>query len=229
MPPRTPPRRAIAVDLAILTVRERQLQVLVVERGKEPFLGALALPGGFLEPGENLDQAAHRELAEETGLDANTLHIEQLASYGDPDRDPRSVVSVCYVALMPDLPLPTAGGDARRARWTAVQPLLDNPAALAFDHHVLLTDAVERARGKLEYTTLATAFCPPTFTVADLRQVYETVWNTRLDPANFHRKVTRAEGFLLPTTKTAASQGGRPGKLYHAGKATQLYPPLLRD
>lgn len=223
------PQSAVAVDLAVLTVRDEALQVLVVERGKPPYVGVLALPGGFVEADEDLDQAAARELAEETGLDAESLHIEQVRTYGAPDRDPRGrVVSVCYMALMPDLPLPTAGGDANDAHWTPAQPILDEPARLAFDHHRLLADAVDRARDRLSVTTLATAFCPPQFTIAQLRAVYEIVWGAPLDPANFHRKVTGVPGFLVPTGTTIRT-GGRPANLYRAGTATRLHPALLRE
>jgi 8-oxo-dGTP diphosphatase len=221
---------SVAVDLSILTVREQGLQVLVVERGTPPYLGACALPGGFVEAAEDLDQAARRELLEETGLDAAGLHIEQVGTYGDPRRDPRGrVFSVSYMALMPDLPMPTAGGDARAARWTPVADLLADPESLAFDHHMLLTDAVERARGKLEYTNLGAAFCPPYFTIAELRQVYEAVWGTVLDPANFHRKVTGVTGFLIPTGEKTQRGSGRPAALYRRGRATILHPAILRN
>ncbi|WP_290059641.1 NUDIX hydrolase [Amycolatopsis solani] len=224
------PFSAVAVDLAVFTVRERALHVLVVERATEPFAGRFALPGGFLEAGEDLDQAAHRELAEETGLDTGRLHIRQLRSYGDPDRDPRGrVVSVCYVALMPDLPLPVAGGDARAAHWIPVATLQEPARGLAFDHHRLLADAVEHARDTLSHTTLAAAFCPQEFTVGKLREIYEIVWGTRLDPANFHRKVTNVPGFLVPTGGKAAGTGGRPAALYRVGSATRLHPAILRD
>jgi 8-oxo-dGTP diphosphatase len=221
---------AVAVDLAVLTVRARCLHVLVVVRAKWPYQGRLALPGGFLEPGEDLDQAAHRELAEETGFDAADLNVHQLRSYGAPDRDPRGrVVSVCYVALMPDLPLPIAGGDARDAHWAPAERLLAEPDQLAFDHHCLLTDAVEHARDRLSYTTLATTFCPPEFTIAQLREVYEIVWGTQLDPSNFHRKVTGASGYLVPAGGRTAGTGGRPAMLYRAGPATRLHPAILRE
>jgi len=223
------PHTAVAVDLAILTVRKQCLQVLVVERGTRPYLGACALPGGLVEVDEDLDQAAWRELLEETGLDAAGLHIEQVGSYGDPRRDPRGrVFSVCYVALMPDLPMPTAGGDARAARWTPVADLLADPESLAFDHHRLLTDAAERAHGKLEYTNLGATFCPPEFTIAELRQVYEAVWGTVIDPANFHRKVTSVEDFLVPTGEKTQRGGGRPAALYRRGPALILHPAILR-
>jgi 8-oxo-dGTP diphosphatase len=221
---------AVAVDLVVLTLREHALHVLVVERATSPFEGKLALPGGFLEEGEDLDQAAYRELAEETGLNPARLHVRQFRSYGAPDRDPRGrVVSVAYIALMSDLPMPTAGGDARAARWAPVDDLLITPGSLAFDHHHVLDDAVESARDQLSHTTVAATFCPPEFTISQLREVYETVWGVQLDPSNFYRKVTRSAGFLIPTDDKAPSVGGRRATLYRAGQATLLHPALLRD
>src|SRR5262245_448175 len=107
----------LTVDLAILTVREGRLQALVIERGNEPYRGQDALPGGFLRAKEDLREAAIRELAEETSLNGGALHLELLSTYGAPDRDPRSrVVSVAYLAIAPDLPIPAGGSDARSAR-----------------------------------------------------------------------------------------------------------------
>jgi 8-oxo-dGTP diphosphatase len=217
----------LAVDLAILTVRENLLQVLVVERGNEPFRGRAALPGGFLRADEDLREAAERELAEETGLDGRRLHLEQLAAYGAPDRDPRGrVVSVSYLALAPDLPVPVAGSDASGASWAPVDQVR---GALAFDHGCILDDAVERARTRLEFTTLAAAFCAREFTITDLRTVYEVVWNTPLDPRNFSRKVSHTDGFVLPTGTMRAPETGRPAALYRRGPARALNPPLLRN
>ncbi len=224
----TIPTVAIAVDLAVLTVQSEQLQILLVRRGVEPFLGTLALPGGFLASAdEDLDAAAARELAEETGLASEQLHLEQLRTYGAPDRDPRRrVVTVCYLALVPDLPLPVAGGDAQAATWVPVE--LKHRRSLAFDHANIVADAVERARSKLEYTNLATAFCGSVFTVTELRKVYEIVWGQQLDPRNFHRKVTSVENFLEPTGEQTTKNGGRPAMLYRRGSAAMLYPPILR-
>ncbi|MEV4598011.1 NUDIX domain-containing protein [Amycolatopsis sp. NPDC049253] len=221
------PPSAVTVDLVVLTITGEQLCVLLVRRGIEPFRDAWALPGGFVRADEDLDTAARRELAEETGLAPGTVHIEQLAGYGDPGRDPRlRVVTIAYLALAPDLPAPQAGTDAAEARWTPVTSL--DPATLAFDHAKIFADGLERARAKLEYTPLAAAFCPPEFTVAELRRVYELVWDARLDPRNFHRKVTGAEGLLEPVGTTTTRDGGRPARLYRRGLAELLSPPMLR-
>ncbi|MGH2690649.1 MAG: NUDIX hydrolase [Actinomycetota bacterium] len=224
------PNALVAVDLVVLTVRDGELCAVTIRRGIPPYAGRWALRGGFVLPRESLLEAAERELAEETALDGAAIHLEQLATYGDPDRDPRGrVISVAHLALAPDLPLPRAGTDAAAARWTPVGMLLGSRRRLAFDHHRILADGVERARAKLEYTPLAASFCPPEFTVAELRRVYEAVWGARLDPRNFHRKVTGTEGFVVPTGRSTTRDGGRPAQLYRKGPAPTLYPPLLRS
>lgn len=225
------PKVAVAVDLAVLTVRDDQLQILLVERAINPFRGMLALPGGFIaSKEEELDDAAARELAEETGFEAGQLHLEQMRTYGAPDRDPRGrVVTVCYLAVVPNLPLPTAGGDARAARWMPVDTVLTDGTATAFDHRSIIADAVERARSKLEYTTLGAAFCTTPFTVSELRHVYETVWGHKLDPRNFHRKITGVNGFLVATGERTTRDGGRPAALYRRGPAQLMHPPILRS
>jgi 8-oxo-dGTP diphosphatase len=258
------PPFAVTVDLVVLTVREGVLCALLIQRGEQPHLGRSALPGGFVRIDEDLDVAARRELFEETGLARLPVHLEQLATYGAVGRDPRMrVVSVAYLALAPDLPVPQAGGDAACAAWVPVAEVLpelfpvqpgaghgevadlassgvlsapravaghegSGQAALAFDHVAILTDGVERARSKLEYSPLAAAFCPTEFTVGELRRVYEAVWGVTLDARNFHRKVTGTTGFLLPVGRATVRQGGRPAQLFHRGPATLLNPPMLR-
>lgn len=219
---------SVTVDLVILTVREEQLQVLMVERGNEPFRGRLALPGGYLRGEETLDETALRELREETNLDGSDLHLEQLRTYSDPERDPRGrVITAAYLALGPDLPEPVAGTDAREAYWVPVRAV--KKGTLAFDHDAILRDGLERARAKLEYTSVATVFCQKPFTISELRRVYEIIWGTTLDPSNFRRKLAKAEGFLVPTGEFRVPPTGRPAALYRPGPATLLMPPFLRQ
>ncbi|MFI5912478.1 NUDIX domain-containing protein [Dactylosporangium sp. NPDC051541] len=216
---------AVTVDLVMLTVREDALCALLIRRAIPPFESSWALPGGFVQETEDLPEAAIRELSEETGIHQEAAHLEQLATYGTPSRDPRArVVTVAYLALLPAAPTPRAGTDAAEAKWL---PISDLPP-LAFDHAKILEDGVERARSKLEYSSLATAFCPPEFTIADLRAVYEAVWSAPLDPRNFHRKATTTPDFVLPTGRSTTGDRGRPAQLYTKGPATVLHPPLLR-
>ena len=220
---------SVAVDLVVLTVRDGQLQVLLISRGVEPFKGRLALPGGFVLQDEDLLDAAERELAEETGVIDLRVHLEQLGTYGRLNRDPRGrVLAVAHLALVPEVGALVAVSDAAAARWMPIAPLLAAPRKLAFDHHQILSDGVERARAKLEYSPLATAFCPDEFTINELRQIYEAVWGTELDPRNFHRKVTGTPGFVEPTGETTTRQGGRPAQLYRRGTAALLHPAMLR-
>ncbi|HEY8480750.1 MAG TPA: NUDIX hydrolase [Spirillospora sp.] len=245
---------AVTVDVVALTIRDGALHVLLVRRGGPPFAGMWALPGGFVQAGgplqgsdaEDLPDAAVRELAEETGLSAEggvlgRVHLEQLATYGSPGRDPRMrVISVAYLAFAPELPDPEAGGDAAEAAWVPVDALgltesgdqrPGTTRRLAFDHARILSDGLERARAKLEYTPLATAFCGPEFTIPELRAVYEAVWGEELHAGNFHRKVLSVPGFVESTGTTADRAGRRGGpkpRLYRAGDARLLHPPLLR-
>lgn len=219
----------VTVDIVVLTIRDDRLCALVVERGGEPFQGRWALPGGFVEPDEGLYDAARRELEEETGVGVGATRLEQLASYGDPGRDPRGrIVSVAWLAVVPQRVEPTAGSDAAGAAWKPVSSLLRR-GKLAFDHRQILADGVERARSKLEYTALAAAFVDEEFTIAELRRVYEVVWGLGLDPGNFHRKVTRA-GVLEATGRNVQRGPGRPAALYrHVRGADELNPPLTRS
>lgn len=239
---------AVTVDIVALTIRDGGLHVLLIRRGQPPYAGRWALPGGFVRArdDEDLYQAAVRELAEETGLNAKDGdlergHLEQLGTYGDPGRDPRMrVVSVAYLAFAPELPEPEAGSDAAAAEYVPIASLGLTGASgqppgttrrLAFDHARILSDGLERARGKLEYTSLATKFCAPEFTIPELRAVYEAVWGEELHAGNFHRKVLSVPGFVEGTGETTdrgERRGGPKPRLYRAGDARLLHPALLR-
>lgn len=232
----SPPQRpaqlstaAVAVDVALLTVRDDALQILLVQPHAPGTEGNWALPGGRVRDDENLDQAATRFLQDMAGIEAPATHLEQLRTYGEPERDPRArVVSVAYLALTP-----TAGPprDPDRARFVPVEDLgRDDALELAFDHDRIVPDALERARAKLEYTALATAFVPEPFTLGELRRVYELVWGVELDSRNFRRKVLSSSHFVEATDETAppGPEGGRPARLYRRGIATLLHPAMLR-
>jgi 8-oxo-dGTP diphosphatase len=230
--PRAFPPVAVTVDMVVLTVVADDLQVLLVERGAEPFRGRWALPGGFIREDESLDEAASRELLEETGLNV-APYLEQFRAYGNPGRDPRMrVVTVVYLAFVPNVGTITAGTDARRAALVSVRRALETGTRkkLAFDHRTLLQDAVEKARSLLETTSVATAFVDSPFTLSELRTVYETVWGQPLDPGNFRRKVLSTPGFVIATGRQArpGAEGGKPPDLYRPGKMTGLNPAFRR-
>jgi 8-oxo-dGTP diphosphatase len=224
---------AIAVDVVLLTIHQGELSVLLVDPRGSPAQGAAravssaqgaarALPGALVGRDEGLDAAARRALADAAGvvdLPAGT-HLEQLRTYGDSTRGPGiRVVSVAYVAMVPELVAPEP------ARFWPVA----RPPQLVLDQLCVLGDAVERARAKLEYSPLATAFCREPFTLADLRRIYEAVWGVPLDVPNFRRKVLTTPGLVEPVGRTAAPPGGgRPGALYRRGSAALLHPAMLR-
>jgi len=137
------------------------------------------------------------------------------------------IITVAHLAMLPGIADPVAGADAGAARLWEV----GNAPRLAFDHDLILKDGLDRARSKLEYTSLAVAFCGRTFTLGALRRVYELVWGVGLDPANFRRKVLGTKGFVVPAGKLSkpGRGGGRPAALYQAGKATNLHPAILRS
>lgn len=219
------PPFAVTADVVILTVRPPQVQVLLVERDADPYGGKWALPGGFVQPGQSLLDAAQFKLQDKTGLALESTHLEQLASFGAPDRDPRMrVVSVAWLALVADPTEPVAGTESRDAAWVDVA----SHAGLAFDHDQILAAGMERARNRIEYTTLATTFCSDEFTMGELRAVYETLWGQQLDPANFNRKVLASSGFVEATGDVVAQPKGRPAKTYRRGPAETLSPPLHR-
>ena len=235
LPPDYDPSRfpafAVTVDIVILTMSAGTLHILLVRRGETPFKGMWAIPGGFKRPIETLDQAASRELSEETGVDAVGL-LSQFGAYGDPGRDPRmNVVTVAYVAVLRDVGAVLAGTDAAEAALVPVADVLDGRIELAFDHLRIARDAIERVRVELEVSGIATAFVGATFTLAELRAVYEAVWGVQLDAANFRRSVAVEDGWVIPTGRRVipGPSGGRPAELYRAGDAWDHGGPIHRS
>jgi 8-oxo-dGTP diphosphatase len=224
------PAFAVTVDIVILTMADGVVKVLLVRRGQAPFEGMWAIPGGFKLPTETLDEAARRELAEETGVDATSL-LTQFGAYGDPGRDPRmNVVTVGYLAVLRDVGTVIAGTDAAEAALIPVADVLAGRVELAFDHLRLVRDAIARVRTDLEVTGVATAFVGPTFTLAELRAVYEAIWGVHLDGANFRRSVVAETGWVIPTGRRArpGAAGGKPAELFKAGRAWKHGGPIRR-
>ncbi len=177
------PRPMVTVDAVIFAISDLILDVLVIKRGNAPFAGSWALPGGFVEIDEGLDDAAARELEEETGL-AN-VHLEQFYTFGNPGRDPRGrSISVAYIGLTeaPDNSI-RAADDAAEARWFPV----DNLPELAFDHEGIIKCALARLRTDAKHLVVGRHLLSEPFRIRDLQDVHEGVLGQRLDTAEFER------------------------------------------
>jgi len=203
------PRPAVSVDIVIFTIRDGQLELLLIRRGGAPYRGMWALPGGFVEMEEGLEQAARRELEEETGVGG--LRLEQLHTFGRPDRDPRErVITVAYYAALPPERLQLrAASDAEAAEWFNLEAL----PPLAFDHAEILAMARQRLQAGLENSPIAFEFLPAEFTLAELQSVYEIVRGEPLDKRNFRKRVL-ALGVLEESGGERRNGAHRPAKLY---------------
>ncbi|HLX83921.1 MAG TPA: NUDIX domain-containing protein [Terriglobales bacterium] len=197
----------VTVDIVIFTIQSGSLKVLLVKRAAAPFQGQFAIPGGFVLDGENLDQAALRELREETGV--ADVYLEQLYSFGDVERDPRGrIVTVAYFALISTGRPLRAGTDASEADWWPI----DRLPSLAFDHDKILAYALERLRNKLEYTTVGFQLLPEKFTMTELQEIYEAILGKKLDKRNFRRKLALLK--ILKALPEYRRGGQRPARLY---------------
>lgn len=201
----------VTVDIVLFTIRERQLHVLLIRRLALPFRGGYALPGGFVAENESLDEAAARELCEETGV--KKVYLEQLYTFGAPGRDPRGrVVTIAYYALVPNIQTLHSGTDATDAAWFPV----DDLPKLAFDHREIIDYACNRIRNKLNYTNVGFELLPDKFTLTELQSVHEAISGESLDKRNFRRKILQ-QGIVKPT-KERQSSDGRPAQLYRFSK-----------
>jgi 8-oxo-dGTP diphosphatase len=220
------PRPSVTVDIVVFSLQDQQLQLLLVRRGETPFKDKWALPGGFVEMDESLEEAALRELQEETGI--GEAYLEQLYTYGEPDRDPRGrVITIAYFALIPaDASIRAEGGDdVAEAKWF---PLGDLPA-LAFDHFEIVEYALRRLRYKLEYSAVGFELLPESFTLTEIQRTYELILGEKLDKRNFRRRIQQAG--IIEATPHMRTGEGRPARLYRYRddavaevKARRLFP-----
>jgi len=219
-------RPAVSVDVVIFSLREGDLKVLLIRRAAPPFKGKWAIPGGFVRANESLEEAALRELEEETGV--QEVYLEQLYTFGEPKRDPRGrIITVAYFALVVDDVSTHAGAEASETQWHSMHALPE----LAFDHAEILKYALQRLRYKLEYTAVGFELLPNEFTLTELQTAYEIVLGETLDKRNFRRRIQDAE-VLSETNRYREGDGqGRPAKLYRYKKnattevkARRLFP-----
>lgn len=218
-------RPSVTTDIVIFTVRDRRLQVLLIERKEWPFAGQWALPGGFVRPDETLDEAARRELREETGV--GDVYLQQLSAFGNPGRDPRTrVITVAYTALIPsDTVTLRAETDAADARWF---PVNDLPRPLAFDHEHILGCALDALRERLDTRSqVVRGLLPARFTLTQMQEIYETLLGGSLDKRNFRKWVTTV-GMVTPTDQEARGPH-RPALLYEFAPRVSTHGPGLKS
>lgn len=208
------PRAALTVDCVVFGFDEGDLKLLLIQRDLQPFEGKWALPGGFVRVEESLEEAARRELQEETGV--SKVYLEQLFTFGQPDRDPRErVVTVAYYALVKlSGHSVKAATDARNAAWFDVCDL----PRLAFDHDEIIEAALLRLKGKVQYEPIGFELLPPKFTLTQLQHLYETILETPLDKRNFRKKILSMD-LLLETDEIEQDVAHRAARLYRFDEA----------
>ncbi len=247
----------VAVDVVLARIERGELRILLQQRPRPPFQGMWALPGGVIMEAEGLEDAAGRIVREVAEIEKPLRHLEQVGAYGSPRRDPRTrVVTIGYWAIPPwpddadEDAAEDAGEDAARA--SSLDPPAQSPASppppyrefvpvpeiesgrlrIAFDHARIIVDALKRIRLTLESTMVARRFCPDRFTISQLRNVYEAIWGTTLDPGNFQRKVLQSKDFIAPVAQwnTPGRKGGRPARLWRApNERSELVKPFPRS
>lgn len=203
----------ITLDLAIFTVNKNKLKVLLTKRAEQPFLGEWSMPGGFLRKDEALEDAAYRVLTEKTGV--KNVYMEQLYTFGDPKRDPRSrVITVAYIALIPWEHLNQPESEKiSDLTWASV----DSLPKLAFDHKMILDYAIKRLRAKTSYSNIVYGLLPKSFRLSELQNIYEIIINDKLDKRNFRKRML-ATGLLRETGKKYQTGAHRPALLYQFKK-----------
>ena len=208
----------VAVDAVVFTIVDNDLKILLIRRKYPPFKGKYALPGGFVEQNENLEQAVQRELEEETNV--RNIFLKQLSTYGDVDRDPRGrVLSVAFLALISSDRKLRASTDAMAAQWHSIRKI----PALAFDHKKIVDEALQELRYQVQTTNIAFQILPKKFTLTQLQQLYEAVLEKELDKRNFRKRIKELD-ILVETNETMMEGAHRPAKLYFF--RDQKYMPI---
>jgi 8-oxo-dGTP diphosphatase len=209
---------SVTVDLLVFTIKDNELQVVLVKRGVDPFKDSWALPGGFVKIDESVETAAKRELAEETGL--NDVYLEQLYTFGEIDRDPRTrVITVSYFALTPyHLIQLEASTDVTEVQLFPVRKLPE----LAFDHREIIQTGIERLRNKIQYSTIVYGLMPEQFRLSQLQKVYEVILGQEIDKRNFRKKMSSLD-LLEDTGKMELEGAHRPAKLYKFKKKDVVF------
>jgi 8-oxo-dGTP diphosphatase len=205
-----PQHISVTVDILLFTIVDKKLKILLIKRNISPFQGMWAVPGGFVKDTESLDRAALRELQEETGV--KDIFIEQLYTFGDPQRDPRQrVVTVAYYALISseNLSLKHSDYEANQIDWFPVERLPE----MAFDHRDIIKSGVERIKNKLGYSNVAFGLLPDKFRLTDLQNLYEIILNKPLDKRNFRKKILSLD-IIEPTGERVVIGRHRPAQLY---------------
>lgn len=203
---------SVTTDILIFAIDKRELKILLIKRKEWPFEGEWAIPGGFVKIEEDIETTAHRELLEETGV--KDVYLEQLKTFGEPGRDPRTrVITVAYIALLPSPSLNLKPStDAADAKWFAISKI----PKLAFDHAKIIEAGLDRLRGKIRYSNIVFALMPKTFPLSQLQETYEIILGRELDKRNFRKKMLSL-GILEPTDKKETGPH-RPSLLYRFKK-----------
>lgn len=221
---------AMSVNVAIFAICDDQFSILLNERDQGPFRFQWELPSSFVLPDESLFEAASRVLGQHA-TEADTTLLQQLGAYATPRRDPRMrSITVAYTSVLSGIDNSPVDSTVASSEFVPITEVLSGSKNLAFDHGRITTDSIARIRLEIGSTTLAAKFCPPEFTIAQLRNVYEKIWETAIEAGNFQRKTQQVPNFLVPLAKKApnVSGAGRPPKLFTSGAPVEIYPPLKR-